>query len=193
MIDTFLRPPRGFAEWFADGVRAIGLLSIITVAVGWGLVEVAVMALVLLGLCVPRLLGVRPALDIVFSVALLVAAWSSVLDLYAKVPDWDVVVHFATNGVIAAVAYILFVRAGIAPGHLDSGVPVISVIVLTTAFGLSGGVLWEIAEWAGHTFIDRSIYVEYNDTIGDLAAGGMGSILAGGLMRFLAADNRAVA
>ena len=33
---------------------------------------------------------------------------------------------------------------------------------MTTALGLSLGVLWEIFEWFGHTFIDGEIYVGYS-------------------------------
>ena len=33
MIATFLRPPRAFADWAVDGVRLIGLVSVIAAAI----------------------------------------------------------------------------------------------------------------------------------------------------------------
>ena len=56
---------------------------------------------------------------------------------------------------------------------------------MTTALGLSLGVLWEIFEWFGHAFIDGEIYVGYQDSIGDLLFGGLGALIAGCSMRFL--------
>ena len=47
-----------------------------------------------------------------------------------------------------------------------------------TGLGATAAVLWEIGEWAGHTFLDPSIYVGYADTVGDLAAGLAGSVVA---------------
>lgn len=192
MIDTFLRAPRGAAEVFADTIRIVGLASFAVAALLLGLVETAVFALSLLGLVFPRFLGARAALDASFGIVVLVAAWSSVLDLYTTVPGWDILIHFLTNGLAAAVAFVLF--AGLTPrtGQSAPRGSDLSRTVLTTAFGLSIGVLWEFAEWMGHTFVDQSIFVNYDDTIGDLAAGGAGSFVAGCAMRFLAANNRSV-
>ena len=39
-------------------------------------------------------------------------------------------------------------------------------------------VLWEVGEWAGNAWLDRSIQVGYADTMGDLAAGLAGSAVA---------------
>ena len=55
-------------------------------------------------------------------------------------------------------------------------------VVLTTAFGLALGAMWEMVEWFGYAYLTDDIYVTYEDTVGDLAAGGLGSLLAGVLM-----------
>jgi hypothetical protein len=47
-------------------------------------------------------------------------------------------------------------------------------------------------EWFGKTFIDGEIYVGYQDSIGDLVQGGLGSLLAGLLMPVLTARPRRV-
>ena len=41
------------------------------------------------------------------------------------------------------------------------------------------GQMWEFAEWAGNNYITNEISVGYEDTLGDIAAGGAGSMVAG--------------
>lgn len=190
LVETFLAPPRARGEWLADGVRAAGAVSIVAAAIGGDLVDVAVLALAAIGLVIPRFLGIRPALDIAFGVSLLVASWSSVLELYQAWASWDLVVHFVLNGLVAAVAYILAARAGVVPTVAGDRGPLAPAIVLCACFGLTMGVVWEWGEWAGHRFIDSAIFVGYEDTLGDLAAGAAGSIVAGALMRFWSARSR---
>jgi hypothetical protein len=175
VIETFLRPPRGAAEFTADGVRVIGTLSVVAAAVAWGPVAFGVCALALLGVYASRFLGLRPALDIALGVTLLVAAWSSVLDLYSRITGWDLVVHFTANGLLAAAFVVLLERVG----AVATGGTRLQMAVLTTTIGMSAAVVWEMAEWVGHNFIDPSIFVAYDDTIGDLVAGTLGSLVAG--------------
>jgi hypothetical protein len=186
MIESFLRPPSG-ALLAADAVRLLGVMSVVAVLLWWSPVDVAVFALSMIGLVLPRFLGVRPALDAGFGLALLVAAWFSVLGLYVTAPLVDLPVHLVLNGLIAVVAYILLARVGVLPETLDVARPRLGVAVVTTALGVVGGVLWEFGEWAGHTFVDDSIFVGYTDTLGDLAIGALGSLLAGASMSYLAA------
>ena len=176
----------------ADIVRVAAFVSVVAVGISGELLGTAVLALALLGAVVPRFLGVRPALDLAFATSVLVAAWSSIFDLYTAVAGWDDIVHFFTNGATAALLYVLLARLGIAPSPEDRAVSTAALIVLTVAFGLSTGVLWEIAEWAGHSYVDPSIFVEYNDTIGDLVVDGLGALAAGIGLRFLGAHNRSV-
>ena len=60
----------------------------------------------------------------------------------------------------------------------------------TVAIGLAAGVLWEIGEWWGHHVVDDAIFVTYDDTIGDLAAGGAGALVAGIALPVLTARRR---
>jgi hypothetical protein len=190
MIETFLRAPRGTAELAADGVRVLGVLSIVVAFVGWSAVDVAVFALGLLGLVIPRFLGIRPALDAAFGITVLVAAWSALLNLYESIEYWDILIHFTLNALVAAVFYVLAVRCDVVPDPHAYTVRLRSVVTLTTVFGLAAGVIWELVEWVGHTYIDATIFVGYTDTIGDLAAGGLGSLLAGFSGRYLSAESR---
>ena len=192
MIATFLRAPHTLAELLADAVRVLGLVSVVVALIGWTPVDAAVFGLVMIGLVAPRFLGVRPALDIPFGVWLLVAGWSSVIDVYRAISWWDLLVHFFTNGALAAVLYILLIRVGYVPDPAAGRVPLGATVVLTVALGMAAGVLWEWGEWAGHTFLDPTIFVGYTDTLSDLALGAAGSLTAGLAGRYFTAQSRFV-
>ena len=186
MIENFRRPPSGPAEWVADAVRVLGAVSVVVAGIGWGAVAFWVTALALLGVCASRFIGLRPALDIALGITLLVAAWSSTLGLYASVAGWDLIVHFLATGLLAAALFVVAERLSIVPTDASPA----STTVLTAVFGVTAAVVWEVAEWVGHNFVDPTIYVAYNDTIGDLVAGTAGSIVAGCSMRYLHARDR---
>jgi hypothetical protein len=183
VIANFLRRPRGTAEFVADALRVIGLLSVIVAAALFQATDAGVLAFLLPGLLLPRFVGARPAFDIVFCVLLLVAGWSNVLDLYTSVRWWDIPVHIACTGVIAALVYLLLAQVGVL-AHPE-GASIATRIVLTTAFGLAVSALWEMVEWFGHAFISSAIFVEYNDTIGDMAVGALGALAAGVVLAFV--------
>ncbi|RZI96028.1 MAG: hypothetical protein EOO67_01325 [Microbacterium sp.] len=177
MIDNFLRPPRTVGLLVADGVRAIALLSVIVVAVWWTAVDVAVLALALPATLAARFLGIRGGIDAALGAAVLLAAWSSVLDLYERIAWWDVLVHFVCTGALAMLAYVALDRARVLREPREARLW--TVLVLTVALGLALSAVWEIAEWLGHTFVSQDIYVAYGDTIGDMAAGGAGAAVGG--------------
>lgn len=148
MIDNFLRPPRGLSEVVADALRGIGVLSVILAAVFFELTDAGVIAFTLPGLVAPRFIGMKPWPDIMLSVTLLVAAWSSVLDLYTRIAWWDLVVHFFCAGVLAVGCYLFLARLRIVPTPFTSGFTSPGGVILTTTFGLALGSLWEMVEWA---------------------------------------------
>jgi hypothetical protein len=45
-----------------------------------------------------------------------------------------------------------------------------------------------MVEWAGWRFISDEIYVAYQDSIGDMAVGGLGALLGGALLTRLSFD-----
>lgn len=176
MIDNFLSPPRGLGEVVADALRGCGLLSIAVAAAFLELTDAGIIAFALPALLLPRFIGMKPWPDIMFSVILLVAAWSNVLDLYTRIAWWDLVIHFACAGVLAVGCYLLLARLQIVPLPFTSRFTRTAGIVLTTAFGLALGSLWEMVEWLGYTYITPNIHVTYDDTIGDMVAGGLGAL-----------------
>ncbi len=175
---------RSVTGWTVAGdvVRLGGVVSFL-VALTMGGVAAALFALVLLGLTLLRLSGIPSALDPVTGLLLVVAAWSSVLELYQRYAWLDIVVHLVATGAVAAAVQAALTRAGIFAGP-TAELPKarLGVIVSTLSLGLALGVLWEMGEWFGHTLVDERIQVGYDDTIGDLAAGGLGALSAGWLL-----------
>lgn len=174
LLAAFLRRPDSATLVLADALRGAGLLSVLFGLLSGDPVTAAMFALVLLGLVAPRFLGVRGGFDAATGATLLVAAWCSALELYVTVPIVDLPVHFALNGVLAALAVVALRSAGVVPA--DAGRALASLLVVTV--GVTLGVLWEFGEWAGHTLIDPEIFVGYDDTIGDLLVGGLGALAA---------------
>lgn len=146
-------------------------------------VAAALFALVLLGLTLLRLL-VRPALDAATGLVLVAAAWCSLLDLYLRYGRLDLVVHVVATGLGAAATHEALSRAGVLAGP-DAPYPRrarAGVAVGVLMLGLTLGMLWEVAEWFGHNHVDSRIQVGYDDTLGDLVAGGIGALVTGVLL-----------
>ena len=178
MIAALLRRPERPGEWVADGLRLLGLLGVVAGFLLWTPMDAGILALALPALLVPRLVGARAWFDIVFDVVVLAAAWSNVLGLYESVPGWDLVMHFACTGVIAAMLYLALGRLSVVPPAGAPGTRDRTPIVVVTALGLAVSALWEMVEWIGWALISDEIYVGYEDSIGDMVAGGLGAVAA---------------
>ena len=194
MIDNFLRPPRGLLEHLADALRLFGAAGVLFAALFLGWTDVGILAFTLPGLLLARFIGMVAWADIVVSVVLLVAAWSNVFDVYTTVRGWDNVVHFCCAGVLSVVCHLLLAQWRIVPAlsaRWDRSS--VAAVVLTTAFGLALGALWEMVEWVGLTYVTPDIFVTYEDTVGDMAIGGLGALVMGlvaARMPLLRADQR---
>ena len=171
------------ARLTGDLVRCAGVLSFGGAVLAGEGVAAALFALVLLGLTLLRLL-VRPVLDAATGLVLVAAAWCSLLDLYLRYDRLDLVVHVAATGLGAAALHEALARTGVLAGA-DAPYPRrarTGVVLVVLALGLALGVLWEVAEWFGHTQVDSRIQVGYDDTLGDLVAGGLGALVGGALL-----------
>lgn len=167
-------PGPGWARVATDLVSVAGVASFV-VAFWWDAVVVALFALVLLGLVVPRLARMPGWLQAATGATLLLGAWGATLDWYVAVPWLDIVVHAVANGLLAAVALVGMQRARLLPGRL----PAAGTVLVATALGALLAVVWEAGEWFGHTMLDDGIGVGYDDTVGDLVCGTVGSFVAG--------------
>ncbi|MCS3844521.1 hypothetical protein [Microbacterium sp. AK031] len=183
MIENFLRRPQTAGEIIADAVRVFGLLSVVIAAVWFELTDAGVLAFTLPGLLIPRFIGVRAGADVAFCLTLLVAAWSNVFDLYTRIVWWDLAVHFVCTGASAAICYLLFSRLRFVPTPGQK--VVLGAVLITTTLGLAMSALWEMVEWFGHAFISEDIFVAYDDTIADMAVGGLGALFAGFAVSFV--------
>ncbi len=181
---NFIRPAHGVAGVAADGVRALGVVSVVAAGVLYEPTDAGILAFTLPGLMIPRFLALRPTVDLVFGLVLLTAAWSNVYDLYTALAAWDLVVHFLATGVLSVAVYLLFGHAGVLP-RVGPGRPRRAPLVLAPVIGLAISALWEMVEWAGREFITDTIFVTYADTIGDMAIGALGAAVAGVALAFL--------
>lgn len=179
MKENFLRPPHGIADHTADALRLVGVLSVLVAAIWSTPTDAGILALALPALMLPRMLGMCAWIDITVSVTVLIAAGSNVFDLYRTVTGWDLVIHFACTGVLAATGYLLLARAQVVPEQSGPGYRKRTAIVVCALFGLAASAVWEMIEWAGRTFVTAEIFVTYQDTIADMAAGGVGALAAG--------------
>lgn len=119
-----------------------------------------------------------------FAAFILVATWASVEHWYRHVDHLDLVVHLFTPGSLAAVTYFVLARRGLLPSVRDgghwSGNP--AVVLWVTMAGTLLAVVWEYYEWIMEQVSPAGMIVGYGDTVADLAAGMLGSAVAGALV-----------
>lgn len=173
-------PP--WARRTADAASGCAVLSLLA-GLWYGPAAIALVALVLLGVVLVRLAPLPGQLQALTLSSLVASAWVALLGGFQQVPWLDVVAHTLITGMLAAGAVALLTGPPLRPRGsgpaLDRRV---DVVLLTTGLGSLLAVIWEIAEWVGHVYVDSAVFVSYDDTIGDLAAGLVGSLLAGVLL-----------
>lgn len=169
----------------ADVLRLAAMASLGWVVLRQEWVNAALFALVVGGLLLPRLLRSAPVLDLVYAAVVLFAAWAAVLDWYVAYNWLDVVVHAVATGLVTVTVHRLLVRAGTLPppGRADLRRAGLGLVVAVLTLGMALGVLWEVGEWLGHTYLDERIQVGYDDTMGDLLADALGALIAGMVVR----------
>jgi len=175
MYANLKRPPRSVTDWLADLTRAIAIVVVVVALFTLPFTDFAVLSMSLPAVMLSRMIGLRSGLDLVTCVTVFVAAGSNVIDLYRTWTGWDLVVHLACTGVLAAVALVLLDDARVIPPTGRRRTP----IVVATMAGLALSAVWEMVEWFGYRFITDAIFVTYDDTIGDMMAGGAGAFVAG--------------
>ena len=158
----------------ALAVRWLGPLSVLLTALFFDAVGASVMMLVCLAITITWRARLPAALEITTDLTLLVAAWSSVFLLYERYDHWDLVVHFAATAVLAELTFRALERWS----RLSSPGPV-SHVVLVSSLGAALALVWEYLEFAGYYLVDPQVNVGYLDTMGDMAAGHAGAVVAG--------------
>lgn len=170
-------PGPTWARRATDAV-AVAAVASFAAAFWWDAVVVALFALVLLGVTVPRVARLPGALQAVTGLTILVGAWAATLDWYVSIQWLDLVVHTVLTALLAVVGVLAMRRSGWLPHIMHPA----GTVVLATGLGSLLAVLWEVGEWFGYTYLTDSIGVGYDDTIGDLGWAVVGSWLAGLLL-----------
>ena len=123
--------------------------------------------------------GRRPpypyAIDILLGLPFLIDVAGNAADLYDTIGWWDDLNHFVNWGLLSAAFGQFLIRLNV--GRIEAA-------GLTIGFGGVTAILWEFAEYI--TFIRNSSELDtaYTDTLGDLALGLSGSVVAA-LVTFL--------
>lgn len=92
------------------------------------------------------------------------------LDLYDSVDWWDDANHFV-NWALLSTAAALFVGRATDAGRAER-------IALVIGFGATAAILWELAEYVSFIRNSPELATAYEDTLGDMALGLGGSVLA---------------
>ncbi|GAA2499782.1 hypothetical protein [Streptomyces gobitricini] len=110
----------------------------------------------------------------------LLGMWADVSHWYARVTHLDTAVHFALTGSGSIVVLFGFLRvSGEELRAASRRLPVRVLTLWITMLGLAAAALWEIYEWVVEQVAPASMRVGYDDTVADLVAGAVGSVVAG--------------
>jgi hypothetical protein len=110
------------------------------------------------------------ALDILWTLPFLIDVTGNTADLYDTIGWWDDANHFVNWGILVAAFGQLLIRLPL--GRLEAA-------ALGIGFGAVTALLWEFGEYL--TFIrfnEEEFLTAYTDTLGDLALGLGGSVVA---------------
>jgi hypothetical protein len=109
------------------------------------------------------------ALDILLVSPFLVDVLGNVFDLYDAIAWWDDLNHFVNWALLTLAIGQLVLRFGL---------PRVETFVILVGFGAFAAIVWELGEYV--TFIRNSDELDtaYTDTLGDIALGLIGSIVA---------------
>ena len=110
------------------------------------------------------------ASDILLTLPFLIDTAGNALDLYDTINWWDDANHLVNWALLSGAVGVLAWRCG---------VPRLPTVAYVVGFGATTAILWEVAEY--YAFIRNSpeLATAYTDTLGDLALGLTGSVVAG--------------
>jgi diacylglycerol kinase family enzyme len=129
----------------------------------------------------PRVLDVQRPFDLFFQIGINLAIWGNVFGLFDLIYGYDKVVHFMLPCGSAMLLYVALARLRIVPDLAeDAGLHDRAAMVLVTlAFGLTVGGLFEMWEWFSNTALGTHMFVSYGDSIGDLIDDALGALIGG--------------
>ncbi len=108
--------------------------------------------------------------DLLVTLPWLIDLLGNRLNLFDTVSWWDDLMHFALWALLTAGVLLAFTA-----GTTSRGL----TVMVALGFGTTAAVIWELGEYV--TFVRHSAELQtaYTDTLGDLALGTLGALLAG--------------
>ncbi|MEU4396372.1 hypothetical protein [Kribbella sp. NPDC023855] len=92
------------------------------------------------------------------------------LNLFDTITWWDDAMHFVLWGFLTAGALTAFLPRGLTRGL---------TAFVALGFGATAAVIWELGEYVAFVRHSAELQTAYTDTLGDLALGTLGALLAG--------------
>lgn len=142
--------------------------------------------LVFLGLVtlVARVVNLPRLYDLSLVLAMVLQGYGEVLGLYDSIVTFDDLVHFTLPALTAPVIYIAFARLEVVPDPRDeSHLPhYAGIFLITAAFGIAVGALWEVVEWRSDAWLGSDLQHGNDDTMGDLVRDSLGAAVGGALL-----------
>ena len=158
------------------GLLAIGALSGLQQFEGkaflWRLAIYPIAALIIP--VIWTMLGRRPAYpyaaDVLLTLPFLIDTAGNALDFYDTIGWWDDANHFVNWMLLSGAVGVLAWRNR--TGRWES-------VAFVVGFGAVSAILWEVAEYFAFIRHSSELATAYSDTLGDLALGLTGSVVAG--------------
>ena len=107
--------------------------------------------------------------DTLITAPFLIDVVGNAADLYDTVEWWDDANHFFNWALLSAGAGLLVSRERLAGWQLAG---------LVIGFGATSAIIWELAEYVAFIRDSPELATAYEDTLGDLALGTLGSVFA---------------
>lgn len=108
--------------------------------------------------------------DLLITLPWLVDLLGNRLNLFDTINWWDDAMHFTLWALLTAGVLTAF-----APRELSRGL----TTFVALGFGATAAVIWELGEYVAFVRHSPELQTAYTDTLGDLALGSLGALLAG--------------
>jgi hypothetical protein len=175
-----------WGRWIRDplDLARLGFLVAAVVALVLGDLSDAVrLALTCLLLALARWLDLPRPFDLALIVGMFLQAFGNAAGLFASFGPYDVIVHFVLSLAVAPCLYLLCARFGVVPDLADAERHhQLGIFLITFAFGLALGALYEMYEWVSNHALGGHLHVGYSDTIADLLDDAIASLCGGALL-----------
>jgi hypothetical protein len=131
-----------------------------------------------------RVVNLPRPYDLGFVVVLTLHAVGEALGWYDSLWWFDRVVHVVLPCLVAPVLYIGLARLDVLPDPRDETTSrhYLGMAIVTFCLGMAVGGLWEIVEFTSDGTLDTALSEGNSDTVGDLVADAVGSLLGANLL-----------